>query len=82
MKEDDSAAVKAEKEGWQAEKPYSQRVYHYIVGTFSLCGRLGFYMGEVTAHAGGKGRADCSECYRRVEKRLALSSKAEDAPAK
>lgn len=66
-----------EKEGWQAEKYYSQRVYHYILGSFSLCGRLGFYMGEVMPHKEGseKRREDCADCYRRVKKRLAKASK-------
>jgi hypothetical protein len=59
-------------EGWQAEKYYTQRVYHYIVGTFSLCQRLGFYTGELQSHKGQeKGRDDCAECYRRLKKRLA-----------
>lgn len=59
-------------EGWQAEKAYSQRVYHYIVGTFSLCGGLGFYTGELMPHKPGakKGREDCAPCYRKAEKRL------------
>jgi hypothetical protein len=60
-----------QEEGWQAEKAWSQRVYHYIVGTFSLCGRLGFYTGELMPHKGKKGAEDCAECFRRVEKRLA-----------
>lgn len=34
--------AEATSEGWQAEKCTSQRVYHYIVDTFSLCKRLGF----------------------------------------
>jgi hypothetical protein len=41
-------SVKELTEGWQAEKHYSQKVYHYIAGTFSLCGKLGFYTGELT----------------------------------
>jgi hypothetical protein len=61
-------------EGWQAEKHTSQRVYHYIVGTFSLCGRLGFYMGELMPHAGKKGAEDCAECFRKAEKRLAKTA--------
>lgn len=65
------------REGWQAEKYYSQRVYHYIVGTFSLCGKLGFYMGELMPHEGEKGSEDCAECFRRVEKRVARATKAE-----
>lgn len=63
-----------EVEGWQAEKYYSQRVYHYIVGIFSLCGKLGFYTGELMPHKGKKGAEDCSACFRRVEKRLAKAS--------
>jgi hypothetical protein len=63
------------KEGWQAEKHHAQRVYHYIVGTFSLCKKLGFYTGELMPHKGTKGREDCAECFRRVEKRLASTTK-------
>lgn len=57
------------REGWQAEKHTTQRVYHYIAGTFSICGKLGFYTGEVMPHTGKKGKEDCSECFRRVEKK-------------
>lgn len=55
------------------EKAWSQRVYHYIVGTFSLCGGLGFYTGELMPHKPGakKGRQDCTPCFRKVEKRFA-----------
>jgi hypothetical protein len=61
-----------EAEGWQAEKHTSQPVYHYIVGTFALCGGLGFYTGELMPHKEGqkKGREDCSGCFKRLLKRL------------
>jgi hypothetical protein len=57
-------------EGWQAEKHYNQRVYHYIVDSFSLCRRLGFYFGDLMPHKGEKGREVCGLCFKRVEKRV------------
>jgi len=59
-----------ESEGWQAEKHLSQRVYHYIVDSFSLCRKLGFYTGILMPHKGKKGPEDCAECFRRVQKRF------------
>lgn len=61
------------KEGWQAEKAYSQRVYHYIgEDGFSLCRNLGFYFGEKQKWSGKpKSREDCSKCYKLAEKRNA-----------
>ena len=61
------------REGWQAEKHPMQRVYHYIVDSFSLCKKLGFYLGELMPHKGTKGSEDCNDCFRRVEKRSAKS---------
>lgn len=60
------------KEGWQAEKYSSQRVYHYIVDTFSLCGKLGFYSGELQAAKMGQEKSgeDCAACYRKLQKRI------------
>jgi hypothetical protein len=58
------------REGWQAEKNMGQRVYHYIVGTFSLCRKLGFYTGKLIPFKGTKGDEDCAECFRRAGKRF------------
>ena len=59
-------------EGWMAEKPSSSRVYHYIADGISLCGKWGFYLGDLKAFEPGPRRNnDCAECYRRVTKRLA-----------
>lgn len=59
-----------EKEGWQEQKQYSQKVYHYIVGSFSLCRKLGFYFGDVMPWTGNsKSSEDCAACYRLAEKR-------------
>jgi hypothetical protein len=57
-------------EGWMAEKPLHAPRFHYIVDTRSLCGRYGFYMGElVTLPAGEpKGHEDCAECYKRRQR--------------
>lgn len=59
-------------EGWQGEKHQSQRVYHYIVGSFSLCGKLGLYFGELEAAKEGKEKSgkDCAACYRKLQIRL------------
>lgn len=62
-------------EGWQAERALTSRVYHYIVDTFSLCGRLGFYVGELMPHTGNKGKEDCAECFRKAEKRYNKANK-------
>lgn len=60
-------------EGWQAEKAWSQRVYHYIGSDgFSLCRSLGFYFGEKMKWTGKPvGREDCKRCYKLAEKRHA-----------
>jgi hypothetical protein len=58
-----------EPEGWQAEKYHSQRVYHYIRGTLSLCRKLGFYTGEVTPDNPSKRtKEDCSACVKQIER--------------
>lgn len=61
------------REGWQAEASRSQRKWHFIVGTESLCGKFGFYFGEVAE--GGMTLSDrtddCAECKRRVARELA-----------
>lgn len=57
-------------EGWQAEKHHSQRIYHYINGTFSLCGKLGFYTGEVIPDNQEKRTAeDCKACIKKLDAR-------------
>ncbi len=60
-------------EGWMAEKPYHAPRYHYIIDTRSICGRYGFYMGELTPDSGSpeRGREDCAECFKRLRKRPA-----------
>ena len=57
------------REGWQTGKHPGQRVCHYIVGTFPLCGKPGCCTGELSPHAGKKEPGDCAECFRRIEKR-------------
>lgn len=61
-------------EGWQAEKVHTQRIYHYIVGTFSLCRKLGFYTGELMPDTGKPGREDCKACVRLLEKRKKVTN--------
>lgn len=58
-------------EGWMAYRPDSCRVYHYIREGRSLCGKWGFYTGELMPHVPApKGNEDCAACYRRVSKAL------------
>lgn len=58
-------------EGWQAEKHYNQRIYHYVVDTFSLCRKLGFYTGELMPDNPQKrGPSDCKACVKKLEVRL------------
>lgn len=58
-------------EGWQTEKHVHQRVYHYIVSTFSLCGSLGFYQGGVEPDDPSKRSSkDCKACIRNLDKRI------------
>lgn len=64
------------REGWQAEGALSQRKWHFIRGNTSLCGKFGFYFGEVMEGGlkpGGEG--DCAECKRRVEREIAKQNK-------
>lgn len=62
-------------EGWQAEKHDGQRVYHYIRDTMSLCGKLGFFTGQLMPHVPApKGNEDCAACYRRIPKKLQAAS--------
>lgn len=61
-----------EPEGWQAEKRWDQRRYHFIRGTFSLCRKLGFYRGELV-YGGLKpsdNAEDCAQCARLVQKEI------------
>ena len=62
----------SDREGWQAEKVQSQRVYHYIRDTFSLCGKLGFYRGDVIAdNPEQRTKADCRACIKKLDRHLA-----------
>lgn len=59
------------REGWQMEGASSQRRWHYIRNHDSLCGRFGFYFGEVAPglQPGNPG-SDCAECIRRVAREI------------
>ena len=61
-------------EGWMGEKRPDQKRYHYIVDTRSLCGRLGFYFGELVSASMGLGEKsqhlDCAECFKRLKRRM------------
>ena len=59
------------REGWQMEGAFNQRRWHYIEGSTSICGRFGFYMGEVgPALQPGNPGSDCAECVRRVARKI------------
>jgi hypothetical protein len=57
-------------EGWMAEKPLHVPRYHYIQATRSLCGRYGFYRGELSRDSGLATRSpeDCAECFKRLRR--------------
>lgn len=59
-------------EGWQNEKRYDLRKYHYIRNTEALCRGLMFYRGELAP--GGltpsTSKEDCAPCKRLVDKEL------------
>lgn len=68
----EGAAIAAEdsKEGWQEDRHYSQRVNHYIIDTFSLCGKLGFYTGGLMPDRPFKrDREDCKACIKKLDAR-------------
>ena len=59
------------REGWQMEGASAQRRWHYIEGSTSICGRFGFYKGEVgQALQPGNPGSDCAECVRRVARKI------------
>ena len=74
----DGAPAEALTEGWQDEKRYDQRKYHYIRDTEALCGGLILYRGELTP--GGltlsTSKDDCAACKRKVERELASAATA------
>lgn len=56
------------RQGWGAKRP-GDKVYHYYADGTSLCRKIGFYHGPLDPDDGGpKQSADCSECYRRLQK--------------
>lgn len=71
------------REGWQAFLTPGARVAHYIREQTALCGKVGFYGGELVPHIAGnpKGSDDCSTCYRKVERELKKAGKKTFYPA-
>lgn len=61
------------REGWQAEGSSSTRRWHFIRGATSLCGRFGFYRGELVEGGlkASTSAVDCSACKRAVDVELA-----------
>ena len=69
------------REGWQMEGASAQRRWHYIEGSTSLCGRFGFYMGEVgQALQPGNPGSDCAECVRRVARKIEKAKSVDPSP--
>ncbi len=68
--------MSAEREGWQAEGSYTQRKWHFIRGTESLCGKFGLYFGEVIPGGlkSSTSRDDCADCKRRVDREIAKAT--------
>lgn len=60
------------REGWQAERALHLRKFHFIRGTEALCGRFGFYFGEISTKGmtRSNNEFDCAECRRRVDREL------------
>lgn len=60
----------AEREGWGDRRP-GDRVFHYFVNSMSLCGRVGFYFGELSPDNDGTEpqRSDCKSCFKALIKR-------------
>jgi hypothetical protein len=51
--------------GWGCIRP-GDRKAHYYRGSFSLCGRVGFYMGPLEPDD-GKGPDDCAACRKKLD---------------
>lgn len=68
-------------EGWGDMRP-GDRVYHYYVDTFSLCGKVGFYPMD-SDHLTEQGpelrkqKTDCAPCFKKLEKRRGLAHRPE-----
>lgn len=60
-------------EGWQGERRWDQRKYHYIRNTEALCRGLMFYRGELVAGGltASDSKEDCAPCKKLVAKELA-----------
>ena len=54
------------REGWGL--PGQSNKYHYFIGSRSLCGKWGFYQGEVSSGHDNDPH-NCVECKRRLSKR-------------
>ncbi len=71
------------KEGWQAARNNNTRVYHYIRETFSLCGKLGFYVGDLIPYVKApRGNEDCAACYRKLQIELKRADKLSNSTTK
>ncbi|GAB20242.1 hypothetical protein GOEFS_108_00020 [Gordonia effusa NBRC 100432] len=52
-------------EGWGVIRPTDRKAHYYRNGR-SLCGRVGFYFGELDADTGAVSTADCAACSRKL----------------
>lgn len=80
MSENQTVAPEKPREGWQAEGSYTQKRWHFIIGSESLCRKFGFYFGAIVP--GGmtvsESPSDCAECKRRVVRELAKREAAKE----
>lgn len=62
------------REGWGVVRPGDRKV-HYYVESFSLCNKIGFYLGELEPD-GPPSPLDCTPCRRRLDMRTKARTKA------
>ena len=55
-----------QEEGWGVIRP-GDRKAHYYRGSFSLCGRVGFYFGEKDPD-NGRSKDDCAACRKALDR--------------
>lgn len=74
----DAEPEPAPTEGWGVMRPGDRRFHYYRTG-LSLCGRVGFYRGELEAEDGSRATHECAACLRRVILEAARRPSAEGA---
>ena len=66
-------------EGWGVIRPGDRKAHYYRDG-FSLCGRVGFYNGDLEPDK-GPCVEDCAACRRKLEAERRKAQRSKDAPA-